>query len=60
MRTWGVARSIPPERSIFMTSSYIEVDLHRKLVETWCLVVSIPALKIENEHEGLMIVISLK
>jgi hypothetical protein len=35
MRTWGVARLIPPERSIFMTSSWIKVDHHRNLVDTW-------------------------
>jgi hypothetical protein len=60
MRTWGVARPIPPERSIFTTSSWIEVDRHRKLVETWCLMVSIMAPEIEDEHEGLLTVISLK
>jgi hypothetical protein len=36
------------------------VDHHRKLVETWCLMVSIMALEIADEQEGLLTVISLK
>jgi hypothetical protein len=41
LRTWGVDRPRPPDMSIFTTSSRIEVDRHRKLVETWCVMVSI-------------------
>jgi hypothetical protein len=41
LRTWGVARPRPPDRSIFTASSQIEVDRHRQLVETWCMMVSI-------------------
>jgi hypothetical protein len=41
LRTWGVARPRPPDRSIFTTSIRIEVYHHRKLVETWCVMVSI-------------------
>jgi hypothetical protein len=59
LRTWGVARPRPPNRSIFTTSSRIEVDRHGQLVETWCVMVSIMGPEIADEHRGLLIVISL-
>jgi hypothetical protein len=45
--------------SIFTTSSRIEVDRHRKLVETKCVMVRIIGQVIANEHIGLLTVISL-
>jgi hypothetical protein len=59
LRTWGVARPRPPDMSIFTTSSRIEVDRHRQLVETWCVMVSIIGQVIADEHRGLLTVISL-
>jgi hypothetical protein len=59
LRTWGVARLKPPDNSIFTASNRIEVDCHRQLVETWCVMVSIMGLKIVYEHRGLLTVISL-
>jgi hypothetical protein len=41
LRTWGVARPRPPDMSSFTVSSRIEVDHHRQLFETWCVMVSI-------------------
>jgi hypothetical protein len=59
LRTWGVARPRPPDMSIFTASSRIEVDRHRQLVETWCVMVSIIGQVIADEHRGLLTVISL-
>jgi hypothetical protein len=59
LRTWGVARPRPPDMSIFTASSWIEVDHHRQLVETWCVMVSIIGQVIADEHRGLLTVISL-
>jgi hypothetical protein len=56
LRTWGVAMPRPPDRSIFTASNQIEVDRHRKLVETWCVMVSIMGPEIADEHGGLMTV----
>jgi hypothetical protein len=58
LRTWGVARMIPPDMSIFTASNRIEVDRHRQTVETWCVMVSIIGQVIEDEHKGLLTVIS--
>jgi hypothetical protein len=41
LRTWGVARPRSLDMSVFTASSRIEVDRHRKLVETWCMMVTI-------------------
>jgi hypothetical protein len=54
-----VARSRPPDRSIFTSSIRIEVDCHRQLVETWCVMVSIMGPEMADEHRGLLTVISL-
>jgi hypothetical protein len=54
-----VARPRPPNNSIFTASSWIEVDRHRQLVETWCMMVSIMGPEIADEHRGLLTVISL-
>jgi hypothetical protein len=54
-----VARPRPPNMSIFTASKRIEVDCHRQLVETWCVMVSIIGQVIADEHRGLLIVISL-
>jgi hypothetical protein len=59
LRTWGVARPRPPDISIFTASSRIEVDRHRQLVETSCMMVSIIGHWIADEHRGLLTVISL-
>jgi hypothetical protein len=59
LRTRGVARPRPPDMSIFTTSSWIEVDRHRQLVETWCMMVSIIGQEIADEHRGILTVISL-
>jgi hypothetical protein len=59
LRTWGVARPRPPDMSVFTTSNRIEVDRHRQPVETWCVMVSIIGQVIEDEHRGLLTVISL-
>jgi hypothetical protein len=39
LRTWRVARPIPPDMSAFTTYNMIEVDRHRKTIETWCVMV---------------------
>jgi hypothetical protein len=54
----GVARPRPPNMSVFMASSRIEVDRHRHPVETWCVMVSIIGQVIADEHRGLLTVIS--
>jgi hypothetical protein len=59
LRTWGVARPKPPDNSIFTTSNRIEVDRHRKIVEAWCMMVSIMGPMIVDEHIGLMTMINL-
>jgi hypothetical protein len=59
LRTWGLARPRPPDMSIFTTSSQIEVDHHRKPIETWCVVVSIIVQVIVDEHRGFLTVICL-
>jgi hypothetical protein len=45
--------------SVFMASIRIEVGCHRQPVETWYVMVSIVGMMIEDEHRGLMTVISL-
>jgi hypothetical protein len=59
LSTWGVARPRSPDMSIFTTSNQIEVDRHKQLVETWCVMVSIIGQVIEDEHRGLLTMISL-
>jgi hypothetical protein len=59
LRTWGVAKPRPPDMSIFTSSSRIEVDRHRQIVETWCVMVSITGHGIADEHRELLTVISL-
>jgi hypothetical protein len=39
-RAWRVCGPRPPDRSNFTASNRIEVDRHRQLAETWCLMVS--------------------
>jgi hypothetical protein len=58
-RAWTVHRSRPPDRSTFMASSRIEVDRHRKPVETWCMMVSTIGQMIADDHRGLQTMISL-
>jgi hypothetical protein len=55
----GSSRLRPPDMSIFTTSSRIEVDHNRKLVETWCMMVSIIGQVIADDHRGNLTVISL-
>jgi hypothetical protein len=59
LRTWGVARPRPPDVSIFTTSSRIEVDRHRQLVDTGFVMVSIIGQVIADEHRGILTVINL-
>jgi hypothetical protein len=58
-RAWTLRRSRPPDKSTFTASSRIEVDHHRQLVETWCMMVSTIGQMIENDHKGLQKMISL-
>jgi hypothetical protein len=58
-RAWIVRRSRPPDRSTFTASSRIEVDRHRQLVETWCMMVSTIGQMIADDHRGIQTMISL-
>jgi hypothetical protein len=49
LRTWGVARSRPPDMSVFTAFNRIEVDRHKQPVETWCVMVSIIGQMIAGE-----------
>jgi hypothetical protein len=49
----------PPDMSIFTASNWIEMDRHRKPVETWCMMESIIGQVIAYEHRGILTVISL-
>jgi hypothetical protein len=58
-RAWRVPRTRPPNMSILMASSRIEMDRHRQPVETWYVMESIMGQVIAGEHRGLLAVISL-
>jgi hypothetical protein len=42
----------PPDMSAFTTYNRIEVDHHRKTIETWCMMVSIIGQGITDISEG--------
>jgi hypothetical protein len=58
-RAWRVSRPRPPDRSTFTAYSRSDLDRVRQRGETQCVMVSIIGQVKEDEHNGLLIVISL-